>query len=220
MGASAALVLVLSACATATSTSRAPLTPQAVAEMEARSTREPGNVDARVELAAAYLRTGRNQESARLLEGVVAAPQPPAAASYFLGVAYEALDRSTDARRAYDAYLQRGSSDQLKRLVRGRLALMDRRDLEQAVRASLAREQQIGPNAAAARVVGVFPFLSTAGPTLTPLSRAFAELLSTDLDQTDRLTVVERSQVQFLLDEIQLAEAGAVDPQTAARAGR
>src|SRR5690606_30460110 len=47
-----------------------------------------------------------------------------------------------------------------------------------------------------------------------------AELLITDLSQTDRLSVLERMHVQALIDEIQLAEAGLVDPATAARGGR
>ncbi|MGD8277971.1 MAG: CsgG/HfaB family protein, partial [Gemmatimonadota bacterium] len=35
-----------------------------------------------------------------------------------------------------------------------------------------------------------------------------------------RLTVVERTQLQYLLDELSLAESGRVDPATAARSGR
>src|SRR5690606_22484645 len=69
--------------------------------------------------------------------------------------------------------------------------------------------------------VAVFPFLiQTQDTTLGPLGRALAEMLVTDLSQTDRLTVLERMQVQLLLNEIQLAEQGLVDPATAARGGR
>jgi TolB-like protein len=45
-------------------------------------------------------------------------------------------------------------------------------------------------------------------------------LLSSDLAETDRLTVVERGRIQFLLNELALADSGVVDPRTAARAGR
>src|SRR5690606_2735036 len=55
---------------------------------------------------------------------------------------------------------------------------------------------------------------------LQPLARALAELLSTDLSQTSRLRVLERARVQMLLDELELAASGAVDPTTAARTGR
>jgi hypothetical protein len=45
-------------------------------------------------------------------------------------------------------------------------------------------------------------------------------MLSTDLAQTDRLTVLERVQVQALLDEYELGASGVVDAATAARGGR
>jgi tetratricopeptide (TPR) repeat protein len=47
-----------------------------------------------------------------------------------------------------------------------------------------------------------------------------AELLTTDLAQTDRLRVVERVRIQQLLDEIKLAESRRVEPATAVRSGR
>jgi hypothetical protein len=62
--------------------------------------------------------------------------------------------------------------------------------------------------------------LNGAGASLSPLGRALAELLTVDLNQTGRLTIVERAQVQHLLDEIRLGQTGSVDPATAARAGR
>ncbi len=210
--------LALGACATAPA--RAPLTPGQVTQLEARVARDPADAGARVELAAAYLQSDRNQQAATLLEGVVGAPQHPAVASYYLGVAYEALGRAADARRRYGDYLTRGASSEIKQRIRRRLAVLDRRELEMAVAAALAREQTLLRTAPDARVVGVFPYLTAAGEQLTPLGRALAELLTTDLRQTDRLRVVERAQLQHLLNEIRLAEEGAVDAQTAARAGR
>jgi TolB-like protein len=69
--------------------------------------------------------------------------------------------------------------------------------------------------------VGVFPFLAvTDDPEMKALGTALAELLTTDLSQTDRLTVVERAQVQALLTEMSLGESGRVDPATASRSGR
>lgn len=52
------------------------------------------------------------------------------------------------------------------------------------------------------------------------LSRALAALLTTDLAQTGRLRVLERTEVQALLGEIKLSASGLVDPATAVRGGR
>lgn len=150
-----------------------------------------------------------------------AVPEPaPPAATYYLALAYEELGRLAEARATYARYLERGTSGDLRRRVRSRLVLLERRELEEAVRAALQAEQQLAARAPATGTVGVFPFLSGLGEALRPLGQAFAELLSADLNQTGRLTVLERARIQFLLDELALAAGGTVDPQTAARAGR
>jgi TolB-like protein len=69
--------------------------------------------------------------------------------------------------------------------------------------------------------VAVFPFdYVGSDPGLAPLGRALAEMLTTDLSQTERLVVLERARAQVLVDEMALAGAGVVDPATAARGGR
>jgi TolB-like protein len=69
--------------------------------------------------------------------------------------------------------------------------------------------------------VAVFPFeLVSADSSLHPLGRALAELLTTDLAQTSRLTVLERARLQLLVDELKLDAGGRVDAATAARGGR
>jgi TolB-like protein len=105
--------------------------------------------------------------------------------------------------------------------VRTRLALVQRHELEEAVRGALARERQVADSVPPARTVGVFPFFTvTTDTTLRPLGTALAELLTTDLAQTERVRVVERVQLQVLLDEMKVGATERVDPRTAARSGR
>jgi tetratricopeptide (TPR) repeat protein len=204
----------------ATSRPPTPITPEQIHELEERQQRDAADVQARIELGAAYVGNERPNDALALLEPLASDAQAPASAAFYLGLAYEQLDRTADARRQYTAYLERGSTPALVRRVRSRLALLDRRDLELAVEAAVASEQTLAGRTPPPRSVGVFPFITGLGEELRPLGRAFAELLSSDLGQTDRVTVVERARVQYLLDEIRLAETGAADPQTAARAGR
>jgi tetratricopeptide (TPR) repeat protein len=188
--------------------------------LEARVQQDPSNSEARTRLASAYVQADRAQEAVGVL-GPITDPGPaPSEASFFLGLAYEELGRLADARREYARVLEAGASDDLLRRLRGRLLLLERRELEQAVRAALQQEQTLATREPPPRTLGVFPFLTGLGESLRPLSLAFAELLSSDLAETDRLTVVERGRIQFLLNEIALADSGVVDPRTAARAGR
>lgn len=181
----------------------------------------PADADVLVRLGAAYRAAGRTADARTVLERAVELGPVQPGAVLFLGLTYEDLDEPARARELYLRYLEVGRSAEVERLLRGRLPLLDQQELRLAVRAALAREAELAGATPAPATVAVFPFLySGLDPQLQPLSRAMAELLVTDLAQTERLRVVERAHVQFLLDELQLADAGLVDPQTAARSGR
>ena len=138
-----------------------------------------------------------------------------------LGLTYEALQRYPDARRLYEQYLKDGRARSVRADLNRRLALLERRELEQAVRQTIAQERELAASPARERTVAVFPFAVTvADSTMRPLGRALAELLVVDLSQTSRLTVLERMQVQLLLDELKLSTRGLVERAQALRSGR
>jgi TolB-like protein len=134
---------------------------------------------------------------------------------------YETLERYRDARRVYEGYLSTCRAQPLCTDLKRRLALLDRRELEVAAREALARESEIADTPPRTGTVAVFPFrVLLDDPTLRPLGRAVAELLVNDLSQTRRVTVLERLQVQVLVNELKLATSGLVDPMQAVRSGR
>jgi tetratricopeptide (TPR) repeat protein len=196
-------------------------TPTQISALESRLASEPGSEDARVQLAAAYRATGRPAEAATLLEPVVREDPEDPSTLFLLAMSYEGAGRLTDARRTYESYLATNGPASLNRQAENRLARIERSELEKAVRDAIASERSIGAATIDTRSVGIFPFVfSGSDPGLEPLGKAVAELLTADLSQTDRLRVLERAQMQFLLDELTLPATSAVDPATAARAGR
>lgn len=211
----ACLALLPPACAT---TGPAPPASSEIPALQVRVAQDSLDYAARIRLAEAHRRNGEQALAERLLEPLV--EREPVAA-FHLGMVMEDLGRYADARRVYSQYLASGRSNALKAQVRGRLALLEKRELEMAVRDALAREQQLAGETPSPQTVGVFPFLAiTDDPDMRPLGTALAEMLTTDLAQTDRLRVLERTQVQSLLREMRLGESGRVDPATAARSGR
>lgn len=72
--------------------------------------------------------------------------------------------------------------------------------------------------------VAVLPFVNSAigaaNAELAPLSKGIADLLLMDLAQNTGIRVVERENIQRLLDEQNLARDGRVDDATAARVGK
>jgi tetratricopeptide (TPR) repeat protein len=210
--------LVANGCAPPYGAAPTAPTPQDIPALQRDLSRDSSNVSARLRLAEAYRRAGKAGAAVALLEPV--AGKDPTA-SFYLGAIAEDQGRFADARPHYADYVARGGDVRLRDHARRRLALLDRLEMEQAVRAALANERQLAVRTPLPRTVGVFPFLTvTTDPQLEPLGTALAELLTTDLAQTDRVRVLERVRVQKLLDEMSLAASGRVDPATAARSGR
>ena len=215
------LALLLGAgCAAPRSGVPAP-SPEEIPALEAELTRSPGDVPTTVRLGAAYRADAQPDRARSLLETALAADPGNGGAVLFLGMTYEDLGELTRARELYESYLALGGPSTLRRQVRGRLPLLQRQELESAVRQAIAQEAQIASGGPQPRTVAVFPFQFVSQDTaLEPLSRAMAEMLTTDLSQTDRLSVLERTRVQLLLDELALGESGLVDPLSVARGGR
>jgi tetratricopeptide (TPR) repeat protein len=208
------------ACASAGVTPGTPPSDAEVAALQARLGSDSTRADVIVALGEAYQLQGRQDELVTLMERAAALHPDDARFSVLLGIAYEDADRLEDALGVYRAYLEEGNDAPTRRRLAGRIRVLEREQLLRTVRQSLANEATL-PAPSGTGTVAVFPFLLQAqDSTLEPLSRAIAELLVTDLSQTDRLRVLERLHVQALLDEIQLAESGLVDPATAARGGR
>jgi TolB-like protein len=94
-------------------------------------------------------------------------------------------------------------------------------EAEVAARQAVAAEQSIRTDTISARSVGIAPFaVGTVDTALAPLAYGLADLLMTDLARSAQLRVVDRLRLDALLREVQLVEAGRVDPATAPRVGR
>jgi tetratricopeptide (TPR) repeat protein len=192
-----------------------------VPRLEAAFRTDSTSTSTRIQLAAAYRAAGDAARAVTLLEPMVARTPADPVPVLYLGLAYEDLDRIADARRLYESFLVIAPPSASRRRVERRVALLGELELRAAARQAVAGESATTDRTPAPRSVGVFPFLVTGlDATLRPLGRAFAEMLTTDLAQTDRLRVLERAALQHLANELELAESGYVDPATAARAGR
>jgi TolB-like protein len=67
----------------------------------------------------------------------------------------------------------------------------------------------------------VLPFHYLGGDeSLRPLGRGLTHLVVSDLARIERLTLLEREQVQAIADEIGMSATGQVDPEQAVRSGR
>jgi TolB-like protein len=213
-------LLLTAGCAATTSQVLMPSAVE-IPALEGSLASDSTDVEALVRLGVAYREARRLADAREVLERAMARQRTHAAAAFYLGITYEDLEQFAEAREVYQWYLRIGTSRTLKARVRNRLPLLERGALRAAVRNALADERSLADTRPDPSHVAVFPFLYEGpNPDFTPLSRALAEMLATDLSQTDRIRVLERARIQVLLDEMNLAQRGMVDPATAARGGQ
>jgi tetratricopeptide (TPR) repeat protein len=141
-------------------------------------------------------------------------------AALYLGLTAEAQNDLRAAKSAYESYIAVGKTRGVKNQINARLSVIARRENEQAAKEAIAQEQRLSSTPGSPNTVAVMPFrFSGPDTSLRPLERGMAELIVTDLSRSPSLKVVERTQLQALLDEIQLQQAG-VTTGTGVRVGK
>lgn len=184
----------------------------------------PGRIapDSALGRGRAHLAAGRYAEArGAFREWLALHPDDPRAA-VGLAVAHDELGALDSARAIYNRLvavddLPRG----VRRTLEGRLRLLDRRELREAVAQAAAAEATLAQQAPEPRTVAVLPFLYLgADSTLQPLGLGLAHFFVSDLAQVPGIRLLERQRVSFLLDELRLGRTALVDRATAARSGR
>ena len=195
--------------------------PADLVGLEARARLDTLHIEPQLRLVTAYRDQGRLRDALPVAERALARWPDNAWAALLVGVTREDLGDYPLARDYYERALRTTKSARLRSELRQRLVLLQRRETQAAVKAALAREAELASTPPRPRTVAVFP-LAVAAPDsiMAPLGRALTAMLITDLARTDRLTVLDRTLVQMLAEEIRLAEQGLVDERTAARGGR
>ena len=213
----ASLFLVLSGCAF----SIPEASPADIPRLEQMLEADPENTDIQVQLGMAQFRRGDFEASRAALQAAVDGGNESGPALLYLGLVQEEFEEWSAARDAYSQYLDVGRSEQLKDVVRRQLTLVAQNVLRQEAQATLAAESQLADTEVTPRSIAVFPFrYNSSNPDYEPLIYALADMMTTDFAVSNALIVLERAQIQSLLDEMALTQAGYAETGTGARAGR
>ena len=209
--------LLLSGCV-----KRVPQTePADIPRLEDALRATPYDPEILTQLGMAQYRARRVGEAEATLNLAVGTGEAPGVAYLYLGLAREDQEDWDGARTAYLSYIDRGRYGPLKQEIEDRLTLMIRKGLRAQARELVAREEELSTQEPTPESVAVLPFdLISETPDLLPLQVALADMMTTDLSLSGGLTVLERAQVQSLVMEMDLAEAGYSSPETGARTGR
>lgn len=213
-----ALALGAAACATAGGVAAG---PEAIARLERERSSNPQSEPVLRSLGIAYYKSGKLSEARSALEQARKLNPRDGTAALYLGLTAEGQNDFAAARAAYASYVEYGRTSRVRRALEARLAALQRKQLEETARAEVRDEQRLAQVPGTPNVVAVLPLaFSGADTSLKPLERGLAELLTTDLARSSRLTVVERLRLQAVLDEIKLQRSGATDSTSSVRAGK
>ena len=209
--------LGLGACSTAISGSA-----DNISKLEAARTSNPGSQAAVRNLGIAYFKASppRLTDARTALQQATTMNPKDGVAALYLGLTAEAQNDFAAARTAYQSYIAVGKTRGVKTQINSRLAVLALKENEANAKRAIAQEQRLSATPGPRNVVAVMPFRFTGSDTsLKPLERGMAELIVTDLSRSQSLKVVERAQLQSLLDEIQLQQSG-VAAGTGVRVGK
>jgi tetratricopeptide (TPR) repeat protein len=206
--------LSLGACASGAS-------GRSIARLEQAQRAEPGSFAVNRSLGIGYYKAGRYADARAALETATRLDPKDGTTALYLGLSSEELGDLAGAKRAYSTYLSVGRTSRVRIQLQSRLAALTRRELAEDAKRAVQQERTLGAVAGSPTTIAVMPLrFSGVDSSLRPLERGVAELLTTDLARSPKLTVLERARIQAVVDELALQGSGRTDAATNVRAGR
>jgi Tfp pilus assembly protein PilF/TolB-like protein len=214
----ALMAVGLAGCATGLPT----VGPADIPRLQGEVASSPTDTDLQVQLGMAQFSASDFDAARSTLRGAIESGNESGAAYLYLGMVEEELQDWAAARDAYTTYLDVGASTSARSEVRSRLTLIGRNLLRAQAQQALAQEAEItSTESITPQSVAVLPMaFNSDDPELEPLVFALSDMMVTDFKVSNALTVLERAQIQTLLDEMALTTAGYAEAGTGARAGR
>ena len=190
---------------------------KALAELRLAVKENPANAIAVRDLGIALAETQNFKNAALILEKALQRLPQDGLTRLYLGMAYEKTGRLDDAIKLYRGY----AADDYRREIETRLDQTIQAKLRLEARQALANERALGPRQLPEKSIAVLNFRNLGGNAgFDPLTKGLADMVITDLSQVKALTVIERSRMQALMEEMGLGQSGLVDEQTAPRVGQ
>jgi len=195
--------------------------PENLPALEAELSRNPRDAGLATRVGIGYYDAKQYERARDVLQSALALGEQNYPARVYLGLTYEELGQLDSARAQYTKAASQTTDSRRQGEIQDRLTLLTQKELRAQARDAIAHEATLSSQPATENAVAVFPFRYVGrNEELAPIGRGLTHLMITDLAKVSRLRLLEREQVQALVDEMALTDAGRVDPATGARSGR
>ncbi len=139
--------------------------------------------------------------------------------SLYLGLSHLRLGNQSLAIQAWQNYVQLEEGSESGRQISQYLTQLLKQEAQRVAKEQISQEKQLATQLDP-KAIAVYPFENKGSETYAPLSKGLAAMIITDLAKVKGLTVVERIQIQAVLNELKLAKSGLVSDLSAPRMGK
>jgi tetratricopeptide (TPR) repeat protein len=140
---------------------------------------------------------------------------------YHLGLIYEESGEYEKAIKMYSRYVDVSPFNPLRDQIEGRIYVLINRKIKNEVELLLTQEKALDIISIPNNAIAVTHFANMTGEDqLDILQKGLVDMLITDLSQIKMLTVIERSKLNMLMNEMALTQTGLMQEDMAPRLGQ
>ncbi len=173
-----------------------------------------------VRQAVAYYEQGEHDKAQKGLEQARTVFPENYAVPYYLGLIYLEQGQRSEAIAQWQQYVKMDPESENALKIRKNLTVLLRQQARQFAKQAVADEAALVGGQADDSTVAVTSFSNLGSENLGPLGKGMAAMLISDLSKVPDLKVVDRIQLQALLEEMKLGTSGLVDSKTAPKVGK
>lgn len=181
----------------------------------------PGDLKAHQGLGLAEYKLANYDAAAAQFQQVQEKNKRDGLSALYLGLIDEQRGDIASAKNRYQAYALYNEKTDIARQIEGRLLYLKNELLRQQAKKAVQFERSAAVDTVTGNAVGVLPFVMASGTpdSLQPLATGLAAAVMYDLSQIEGLRLVERLQLKYIMQELDLQQQGRLDPNNSLRLG-
>ncbi|MFZ5518388.1 MAG: CsgG/HfaB family protein [Candidatus Zhuqueibacterota bacterium] len=169
----------------------------------------------------AYFNIGEYAKSFSLSRQILTFDKYNSSAIFYAGMNLEKLNKLTLAKKIFRYYLVLSDYDPYKSLIKAKFNDLVQKEMKIRAKLAIQMENNISLDQIDSNTLAVLYFINIMeDPEWGSIGKGLAEMMITDLAQVKSLKVIERIELQKLLEELQLGMSGLVDEKTTPRMGK
>ena len=176
--------------------------------------------DSDVEEAVKLFKSGDKWPAKNLFLKAAADSPENSVINYYLGVIYLEEGNKEDAVKQWKEYVRKDASSENSLAIRKNLTQLEIELAKENAKKAVANEAALMAEAPVPNSLAVTYYTNLGSSEYAPLSKGMTAMLITDLSKVQGLQLVERAQVQALMDEMKLGMAGFTDTKQAPKVGK